>query len=73
MCSRVSRLNSNTRESSFKALANVFEGLDFLSPKYCDRKKLLVATSATASPFNQSGSHQCTRAIWKLILPTPVH
>ena len=43
MCSRVSRLNFllclNTRESSFKALANVFEGLDFLSPNYCEQNK----------------------------------
>ena len=43
MCSRVSRLHFllrlNTRESSFRALANVFEGLDFLSSNYCEQNE----------------------------------
>ena len=48
MCSRVTRLNIllclNTRESSLKALANVFEGLDFLLLITANRIKPLVAS-----------------------------
>ena len=31
------------------------------------------AFNQTDNTYNKTGSHQCTRAVWKSILPTPVH
>ena len=43
MCSRFSPINFllclNTHESSFKALASIFEGWSYLLPNYCKQKK----------------------------------